>query len=158
MGDLHCASTHLKSQLHASKYNVSVLFISVISSFWLFRDNVSCHLLHFQAFLEKNPHFEVNWLADRQRVLNERKLLPPPQQITSVSTTAAESTLSKKSKKEEKVKKRKKKAWVLDWLRHTIYIYPNFYILVMTWVVSGRIFCRLFCYFSTSYRYSILII
>ncbi|XP_011193968.2 zinc finger matrin-type protein CG9776 isoform X1 [Zeugodacus cucurbitae] len=82
MGDLHCASTHLKSQIHASKYN---------------------------AFLEKNPHFEVNWLADRQRVLNERKTLPPPQQITSVSTTAAESTPNKKSKKEEKVKKRKKK-------------------------------------------------
>ncbi|XP_067637318.1 zinc finger matrin-type protein CG9776 isoform X2 [Eurosta solidaginis] len=83
MGDLHCASTHLKSQLHASKYN---------------------------AFLEKNPHYEVNWLADRQRVLNERKTLPLPQQITSVSTTAADSVAGKKSKKDEKAKKRKKKS------------------------------------------------
>ncbi|KNC33977.1 Zinc finger matrin-type protein [Lucilia cuprina] len=82
MGDLHCASTHLKSQLHANRYN---------------------------AFLEENPHYEVNWLADRQIVLNEQKSTPLPQQITSVSTTAAE---RKKSKKDDDKtnKKRKKKS------------------------------------------------
>lgn len=26
MGDLHCASTHLKSQTHSNKYNVRLLF------------------------------------------------------------------------------------------------------------------------------------
>ncbi|KAL9885611.1 zinc finger matrin-type protein CG9776 isoform 1-T2 [Glossina fuscipes fuscipes] len=82
MGDLHCASTHLKSQLHANRYN---------------------------AFLEENPHYEVNWLADRQRVLNEKKTMPLPPQITSISTTAGE---RKKTKKDDDKpsKKRKKKS------------------------------------------------
>lgn len=62
-----------------------------------------------QAFLEENPHYEVNWLADRQIALNEQKSTPLPQQITSVSTTAAE---RKKLKKEDDKasKKRKKKS------------------------------------------------
>ncbi|XP_005185583.2 zinc finger matrin-type protein CG9776 [Musca domestica] len=83
MGDLHCASTHLKSQLHASKYN---------------------------SFLEENPHYEVNWLADRQKVLNDQKVNPLPQQITSVSTTAAERKKSKKDDDKSSSKKRKKKS------------------------------------------------
>nr|XP_018900491.1 PREDICTED: serine/arginine repetitive matrix protein 2-like isoform X2 [Bemisia tabaci] len=40
IGDLHCASLHLKSINHASKYS---------------------------DFTEQNPHWEVDWLADRTR-------------------------------------------------------------------------------------------
>lgn len=61
--------------------------------------------------MEENPHYEVNWLADRQKVLNDQKLNPLPQQITSVSTTAADRKKSKKDD-EKASKKRKKKRYV----------------------------------------------
>lgn len=66
----------------------------------------------------------MNWLADRQRILNEKKDLPLPQQITSISTTAEQSKKSKKD--DEKIeKKRKKKRYVIydkDFILHINFI------------------------------------
>lgn len=45
MGDLHCASLHLKSQTHASRY---------------------------QEYASQNPSFEVDWMSDRQRAYEQK--------------------------------------------------------------------------------------
>lgn len=45
MGDLHCASLHLKSQTHASRY---------------------------QEYAAQNPSFEVDWMSDRQRAYEQK--------------------------------------------------------------------------------------
>lgn len=63
MGDLHCASLHLKSQIHAEKYNI---------------------------FIEQNPHFEVDWMADRQKAyekVRENPIhAPPPPSLAATSS------------------------------------------------------------------------
>ncbi|XP_055846774.1 zinc finger matrin-type protein CG9776 [Episyrphus balteatus] len=89
MGDLHCASLHLKSRTHSNKYN---------------------------AYLEKNPHYEVDWLAERQKQINEKKSAPPPAPIISTLSTTTDlehKEVKNKSKhgeeKEKNSKKRKKK-------------------------------------------------
>lgn len=45
MGDLHCASLHLKSQTHAERY---------------------------QEYAAQNPSFEVDWMSDRQRAYEHK--------------------------------------------------------------------------------------
>lgn len=86
MGDLHCASLHLKSKNHSNKYN---------------------------AFLEKNPTFEFDWLAERQKKLEEKRTaLPTAQTILSLDSTDQKEDKSKSKNGEDKVKfskKRKKK-------------------------------------------------
>lgn len=54
IGDLHCASTHLKSQTHAREY---------------------------EKFIQKNPTYETDWQKERSRALEshrERDSVPPP--------------------------------------------------------------------------------
>ena len=76
--------------------------------------------------MEKNPHFEVNWLADRQRVLNEKKETPLPPQITSISTTAAADQGKKSKKHEEKAEKKRKKK------RYVFYSFPIIFLYIST--------------------------
>lgn len=63
MGDLHCASSHLKSRTHAQKYT---------------------------NFIAKNPRFEIEWTDERQRAYDLRPAeekfsedVPPPPPIIS---------------------------------------------------------------------------
>lgn len=64
MGDLHCASLHLKSRTHSTKY---------------------------QAFALKNPHFEGDWEALRHKAyeknqrLNQMDHAPPPPNISGIA-------------------------------------------------------------------------
>uniref|UniRef100_A0A8D9ABS8 Zinc finger matrin-type protein CG9776 n=2 Tax=Cacopsylla melanoneura TaxID=428564 RepID=A0A8D9ABS8_9HEMI len=44
IGDLHCASVHLKSIIHAKRFN---------------------------TFIEENPHWEIEWLSDRTRAFEK---------------------------------------------------------------------------------------
>lgn len=50
MGDLHCASLHLKSQTHASNYN---------------------------DYNNLNPHFEVDWMGERHKAYEESRQKKP---------------------------------------------------------------------------------
>ncbi|KAK9870308.1 hypothetical protein WA026_006393 [Henosepilachna vigintioctopunctata] len=86
IGDLHCASQHLKSQVHFQNY---------------------------QNFVEQNPHWEMEWLKDREKALSRAG--------KKDSTDSDGSSVSKKKKKkkdkksielmakEKKKKKRSKK-------------------------------------------------
>lgn len=63
MGDLHCASSHLKSRTHVEKYI---------------------------NFTNKNPRFEIEWTDERQRAYDSRPVeekfsedVPPPPPIIS---------------------------------------------------------------------------
>lgn len=68
MGDLHCASLHLKSRTHSTKY---------------------------QAFALKNPHFEGDWEALRHKAFeknqrqNQIDEAPPPPNISGIANPTA---------------------------------------------------------------------
>lgn len=122
MGDLHCASSHLKSQTHANEYN---------------------------TFITKNPLFEIEWSSERQRAYDTQqeisnlaaeipppppiissppRLVPPAPSITYRAPTfdniplqinqnvksnpkeSSEDASAKKGKKKKKEKKRRKKS------------------------------------------------
>lgn len=60
MGDLHCASLHLKSRTHAARYT---------------------------DYSDQNPHFEIDWMADRQKAYElsrqtQLQLPPPPPMLS----------------------------------------------------------------------------
>lgn len=105
MGDLHCASVHLKSKKHSAEYT---------------------------KLISKKPNFERDWLSERQKA--HERLNPPPPPSVPV-TTAAPTTIrffdgiplqinqkskesstipvvepTKKGKKKKKEKKKKKKS------------------------------------------------
>lgn len=108
MGDLHCASTHLKSQTHSKNYN---------------------------QYVNKNPCFEKEWESDRERANRtapSELTAPPPPIISSRDGEEAKpenfldliplqlnqkvvkdmlsSDDAKKSKKKKKDKKKRKKS------------------------------------------------
>lgn len=64
MGDLHCASAHLKSQTHAKRYT---------------------------QFVRKYPQFEADWSENRQKAFDNRHIddqpieVPPPPPIISIA-------------------------------------------------------------------------
>jgi hypothetical protein len=108
MGDLHCASLHLKSAMHSDNYN---------------------------GYMAKNPNFEIDWMSDRQKAyekVQEKKgedkqaaTVPAPQIELNLPTQGLgnKSTFEniplqiqddkkakkRKSKKDEKKEKKKKK-------------------------------------------------
>ncbi|XP_055378225.1 zinc finger matrin-type protein CG9776 [Condylostylus longicornis] len=100
MGDLHCASLHLKSRKHSGKYD---------------------------EFFQKNLTYEVEWMAERQKALdNLNRLISPntrkisqaenvfdniPLKLGSLKNSEDKQTKSKKSesKKSKSKKKRSKK-------------------------------------------------
>ncbi|XP_031339061.1 zinc finger matrin-type protein CG9776-like isoform X1 [Photinus pyralis] len=89
VGDLHCASQHLKSQNHNQ---------------------------NFANFVEQNPHWEIEWLRDRDKALvriskDRRSDSDDSDNHEEWKKTKKESftsTESKKDKKKKKLKKRKK--------------------------------------------------
>lgn len=126
IGDLHCASSHLKSKTHAKNYD---------------------------EFMEKNPNYENEWLQERQNAIDSKKdhgketikeniiVAPPPPPIISSQSqnttvtssipfaanrlfdgiplqinqrskeiSVSEDVSQKKSKKKKKEKKKKKKS------------------------------------------------
>lgn len=97
MGDLHCASLHLKSNVHAESYS---------------------------RFLKMNPQFEVDWMVDRQLAYNSsaRGAGAPGNSKSSVSSgepamfesiplqiSAATRTISEPGEKKTAAKKKKDK-------------------------------------------------
>ncbi|XP_060800651.1 zinc finger matrin-type protein CG9776 [Amyelois transitella] len=97
IGDLHCASAHLKSIVHSKNY---------------------------QNFVEQNPHWETDWVSDRQKAFEKsrahKKDTEKPQQYTAHTITFSKDGFHTKSKdlpseddrkrKKDKKKKMKKKA------------------------------------------------
>ncbi|GBP03210.1 Zinc finger matrin-type protein CG9776 [Eumeta japonica] len=101
IGDLHCASAHLKSVIHSKNYS---------------------------NFVEQNPHWETDWMSDRQKAFEKMrtakiKLEEKPQYTAHTITfnkdgfhtkkkkslsPALEDKKEKKKKKEKKTRKRKK--------------------------------------------------
>ncbi|XP_053600100.1 zinc finger matrin-type protein CG9776 [Plodia interpunctella] len=90
IGDLHCASAHLKSIIHSKNY---------------------------QNFVEQNPHWETDWVSDRQKAFEKsrasKKETEKPQQYTSHTITFSKDGFHTKSKdlppEDEKKKKKDKK-------------------------------------------------
>ncbi|XP_012258005.2 zinc finger matrin-type protein CG9776-like isoform X2 [Athalia rosae] len=81
IGDLHCASLHLKSKRHSE---------------------------NFSRFVEQNPHWETDWMADREKAFSEEK--HKQMQIEILKQKEDEPvTKSKKSKKNKKKSKKSKK-------------------------------------------------
>ncbi|KAK5643376.1 hypothetical protein RI129_007221 [Pyrocoelia pectoralis] len=89
VGDLHCASQHLKSQNHNQ---------------------------NFANFVEQNPHWEIEWLRDRDKALvriskdrrSDSDDSDNQDEWKKVKKDSFTSTESKKDKKKKKLKKRKK--------------------------------------------------
>ncbi|KAH9633910.1 hypothetical protein HF086_009723 [Spodoptera exigua] len=92
IGDLHCASAHLKSVVHSKNYT---------------------------NFVEQNPHWETDWMSDRQKAFEKSRATKgksdeKPAQYTSHTITFNKDGFHTKHKdspapQEEKKKKDKKK-------------------------------------------------
>ncbi|XP_049865180.1 zinc finger matrin-type protein CG9776-like isoform X2 [Pectinophora gossypiella] len=100
IGDLHCASAHLKSVTHSKNYT---------------------------NFVEQNPHWETDWMSDRQKSFEKARASAknkpeekPPAQYTAHTITFSKDgfhtkkkdsppPVEDKKKKKEKKKKTKKK-------------------------------------------------
>lgn len=89
IGDLHCASAHLKSRTHANRYDVSVHNFGRFNSF---------HISNFQLqlFMKKQPNYESEWLSKRERAQQQQK-------------ESEEAKLKKAKKEEDKTSKKRKK-------------------------------------------------
>ncbi|EDV47764.1 uncharacterized protein Dere_GG11663 [Drosophila erecta] len=79
IGDLHCASAHLKSRLHSNKY---------------------------QLFINQNPNYEMEWQGNRERAMNQQK---GHDDSKSKKTKKDEDKASKKRRKKSGDKKKKKR-------------------------------------------------
>ncbi|KMZ01414.1 zinc finger matrin-type protein CG9776 isoform X2 [Drosophila simulans] len=79
IGDLHCASAHLKSRLHSNKY---------------------------QQYLNQNPNYEMEWQTNRERAMNQQK---DHDDAKNKKTKKDEDKASKKRKKKSGDKKKKKR-------------------------------------------------
>ncbi|XP_068155631.1 zinc finger matrin-type protein CG9776 isoform X1 [Drosophila tropicalis] len=79
IGDLHCASAHLKSRLHSNRY---------------------------ELYLKKTPNYETNWFANRDRAIQQQK---DNGEVKNKKTKKDEETVSKKRKKKSDKKKKKHK-------------------------------------------------
>ncbi|XP_058797673.1 zinc finger matrin-type protein CG9776-like isoform X1 [Phymastichus coffea] len=79
IGDLHCASLHLKSRRHSENYS---------------------------RFVEQNPHWETDWMADREKAFSDEK----NKQIQMEIQKQKEEVPVAKPKKSKKAKKNKKKS------------------------------------------------
>nr|XP_017015396.2 zinc finger matrin-type protein CG9776 isoform X2 [Drosophila takahashii] len=78
IGDLHCASAHLKSRLHSNKY---------------------------ELFLSQSPNYEIEWQANRERAMNQQK---EHNDSKNKKTKKDEDKASKKRKKKSGERKKKK--------------------------------------------------
>ncbi|XP_066588069.1 zinc finger matrin-type protein CG9776-like [Prorops nasuta] len=79
IGDLHCASLHLKSKRHSE---------------------------NFSRYVEQNPSWETDWMADREKAFSEEK----HKQIQLELQKQKDDEPPPKSKKSKKSKKNKKKS------------------------------------------------
>ncbi|XP_017119791.1 zinc finger matrin-type protein CG9776 isoform X1 [Drosophila elegans] len=80
IGDLHCASAHLKSRLHSNKY---------------------------EQFIAQNPNYETEWQANRERAMNQQKELDDSKNKKSKKDDDKASKKRKKKSGDKKKKKRK---------------------------------------------------
>lgn len=64
IGDLHCASHHLKSLTHFQNYEVCS------NELEFERVNV---LMFFQIFVKQNPQWETEWIKDREIAMSRSK-------------------------------------------------------------------------------------
>ncbi|XP_059620627.1 zinc finger matrin-type protein CG9776 isoform X2 [Phlebotomus argentipes] len=89
MGDLHCASTHLKSKMHSDNYT---------------------------AYAEQNPHFDMDWMADRQKAYNAYRekvtsgKASPLMHVIALQPDDDAERMGKKKKKSDGKKDKKKKS------------------------------------------------
>ncbi|XP_034952505.1 zinc finger matrin-type protein CG9776-like [Chelonus insularis] len=81
IGDLHCASLHLKSKRHSENYS---------------------------RFVDQNPHWETDWMADREKAFSEERQKQMQMELQKQKEDEP-STKPKKSKKSKKNKKKSKK-------------------------------------------------
>ncbi|XP_016950651.1 zinc finger matrin-type protein CG9776 isoform X3 [Drosophila biarmipes] len=79
IGDLHCASAHLKSRLHSNKY---------------------------EQFINQNPKYELEWQANRERAMNQQR---EQDDSKTKKNTKDEDKASKKRKKKSGERKKKKR-------------------------------------------------
>ncbi|XP_039492418.1 zinc finger matrin-type protein CG9776 isoform X2 [Drosophila santomea] len=79
IGDLHCASAHLKSRLHSNKY---------------------------QLFINQNPNYEMEWQANRERAMNQQK---DHDDFKNKKAKEDEDKASKKKKRKSGEKKKNKR-------------------------------------------------
>ncbi|SPP88291.1 zinc finger matrin-type protein CG9776 isoform X2 [Drosophila guanche] len=79
IGDLHCASAHLKSRLHSNKY---------------------------ELFINQTPNYETEWIANRERAVQHQK---EDDAAKSKKVKKDEDKASKKRKKKSGEKKKKKR-------------------------------------------------
>ncbi|XP_011310962.1 zinc finger matrin-type protein CG9776-like isoform X2 [Fopius arisanus] len=85
IGDLHCASLHLKSKRHSENYS---------------------------RFVEQSPHWETDWMADREKAFSDerqKQMQLELQKQKEDEPPALPPPKSKKSKKSKKTKKKSKK-------------------------------------------------
>ncbi|XP_064552986.1 zinc finger matrin-type protein CG9776 isoform X3 [Drosophila montana] len=78
IGDLHCASAHLKSRMHANRYDL---------------------------FMKKQPNYESEWLSKRERAQQQQK---ESEEAKLKKAKKEEDKTSKKRKKKSSEKKKKK--------------------------------------------------
>ncbi|XP_022214430.2 zinc finger matrin-type protein CG9776 isoform X2 [Drosophila obscura] len=79
IGDLHCASAHLKSRLHSNKY---------------------------ELFINQTPNYESEWIANRERAVQQQK---EDDAAKSKKVKKDDDKVSKKRKKKSGEKKKKKR-------------------------------------------------
>uniref|UniRef100_A0A6P4F0Z7 Zinc finger matrin-type protein CG9776 isoform X2 n=1 Tax=Drosophila rhopaloa TaxID=1041015 RepID=A0A6P4F0Z7_DRORH len=79
IGDLHCASAHLKSRLHSNKY---------------------------ELYINQNPNYEIEWQSNRERAMNQQK---EQDDSKNKKTKKDDDKTSKKRKKKSEKKKKKRK-------------------------------------------------
>ncbi|XP_072942014.1 uncharacterized protein [Epargyreus clarus] len=86
IGDLHCASAHLKSVVHSKNYT---------------------------NFVEQNPHWETDWMSDRQKAFEKarasNKLKPEEKQYAAHTITFSEDGFHTKTKDHPVVPDKRKK-------------------------------------------------
>lgn len=79
IGDLHCASAHLKSRLHSNKY---------------------------ELFINQNPKYEIEWQSNRERAMNQQR---EQDDSKNKKNKKDEDKASKKRKKKSGERKKKKR-------------------------------------------------
>ncbi|XP_063976245.1 zinc finger matrin-type protein CG9776-like isoform X2 [Diachasmimorpha longicaudata] len=83
IGDLHCASLHLKSKRHSETYS---------------------------RFVEQSPHWETDWMADREKAFSDERQKQMQLELQKQKEDEPPSLPPPKSKKSKKSKKNKKKS------------------------------------------------
>ncbi|XP_015038056.2 zinc finger matrin-type protein CG9776 isoform X3 [Drosophila pseudoobscura] len=81
IGDLHCASAHLKSRLHSNKY---------------------------ELFINQTPNYETEWIANRERAVQQQQKEDDAAKSKKVKKDDDKASKKRKKKSGEKKKKKRK--------------------------------------------------